>query len=170
LVCKGQNVVRVAGGGSLGDQPVPTLPLLLLSGQEYRPYTRRCRRIPIFVKSTSGVERMLKTALGTAALRPPHTEIGSSPALPTEHVLPPLRCLLLVVSVVMDQCAAALPQCPDEASQGATRSQITTETIASSMAITTKARNARLSAVYHRALSPRQPPATPRRPPSGSPS
>jgi len=37
-------------------------------------------------------------------------------------------------------------QCPDEASRGATCSQITTETIASSMAITTRTRNARLSA------------------------
>jgi hypothetical protein len=35
-------------------------------------------------------------------------------------------------------------QCPDEASRGATRSQITTETIASSMAITTRTRNARV--------------------------
>jgi hypothetical protein len=48
-------------------------------------------------------------------------------------------------------------QCPDKASRGATRSQITTETIASSMAITMRTRNARLSAVYPRALSPRQP-------------
>ena len=57
----------------------------------------------------------------------------------------------------MDQWGGRHTQRPDEASRGAARSQITTETIASGIAITTKTRNARLIPVYHRALSPRQP-------------
>ena len=53
LVCKGQSVVSVAADARvrLSDLPVSTPPVLILSGQEYRPFTRRRRRSPIYASS-----------------------------------------------------------------------------------------------------------------------
>jgi hypothetical protein len=113
---------------------------------------------------------MLKTALraGPRFVRR-ILEIGSSPALPTGHVrrlIPPLRFVSWSYPWLLAPVRGRLPNALMKHLGLLPAHKITTETIASSMAITTKTRNARLSAVYHRALSPRQP-TTPRRPPSG---
>jgi len=115
LACKCQSVVSVAADARvrLGDVPVPTLPVLTLSGQEYRPYTRRRRPTYICAKSTSGLNECSNRSTRTAALRPPHMEIGSSPAFGycarPWRLIPPHRCRLLAVAGLMDQCAAAVP-------------------------------------------------------------
>jgi hypothetical protein len=149
------------------------LPVLILSGQEYRSFTRRRRRSPIYASSQRPWLNECSKPLYAQGR-------ASSAAYGNRFVF---GFCLLSTSLASDPSSqmsspgwirrdgpgrGRRTQCPDKASRGATRSQITTETIASSMAITTRTRNARLSAVYHRALSPRQP-TTPRRPPSGSP-
>jgi hypothetical protein len=127
LVCKGQSVVSVAADARvrLSDLPVPTFagsdtkrPRISTFHTPAAPITYIC------VKSTSGVERMLKTALraGPRFVRR-ILEIGSSPAFaywarPASD--PSSQIRLLVVSVVAGP--GRRTQCPDEASRGATRS------------------------------------------------
>ena len=175
LICKGQSVVSVAA--MLGFASVICqcrhLPVPILSGQEYRSFTRRRRRSPIYASSQRpGVNECSKPlyAQGRASSAYGNRYVSGFCLLSTSLASDPSSQMSSPGRIRGDgPVCGRRTQCPDEASRGAIRSQITTETIASSMAITTRTRNARLSAVYHRALSPHQP-ATPRRPPSGSPS
>jgi hypothetical protein len=150
------------------------LPVLIPSGQEYRPITRRRRRSPIYASSQCpGLNECSKPlyAHGCASSAAYGNRFVSSFwLLRTSLASDPSSQMSSAGRIRGDgPVRGRRTQCPDEASRGASRSQITTETIASNMAITTKTRNAHLGAVYHRALSPHQP-TTPRRPPSGSPS
>jgi hypothetical protein len=93
------------------------LPVLMLSGQEYRSFTRRRRRSPIYASSQRpGLNECSKPlyAQGRASSAAYGNRFVSGFCLLSTpwRLIPPLRCPLLVVSVVMDQCAVAVPNAP----------------------------------------------------------
>jgi hypothetical protein len=119
LVCKGQSVVRVAADARvrLSDLPVPRF-----AG----PDTKRAR-ISIFHTPAAPIAYMWSSqrpglnecskplyAQGRASSAVYGNRLVSGFAYLARpwRLIPPLRCRLLVVSVVMDQCVAAVPNAP----------------------------------------------------------
>ena len=175
LVCKGQSVVRVAADARvrLSDLPVPTFAGSDTKRPRISTFHTPRRRSPIYASSQRpGLNECSKPlyAQGRASSAAYGNRFVSGFCLLSTSLAsdPSSQMCLLVVSVVMDQCAAAVPialmkhlgvlpahKSRRRPSRAAWQSRRGQEMLA-------------LSAVYHRALSPRQP-TTPRRPPSGSP-
>jgi len=140
------------------------LPVLTLSGQEYRSFTRR-RRSPIYASSQRpGLNERSKPlyAQGRASSAAYWKSVGLR-LLPTEHVLGVWSFLSDVSSGRIrgdGPLRGRRTQCPDKASRVLPVHTSRRRPSRSSMAITMKKKC--LSAVYQRALSPHQL-TTPRR-------